>query len=811
MLKPLLTSCFTLSFAASTLLAAMPDSAYIFAYSTEKNRGKNGLHFAWSIDRNSWHDVGNEHSFLRCDYGTWGSEKRMLMPVLRQDTAGLWRCTWSVNERDSVTASASSHDLLSWTVQAFAPAKNAADADVLSLRDTAHINGSKQLGTVNKVAWSVVDRLVQAQQLSAYRANLWGEQAKDDATRFADLKPLQATLTIDTTHTKKISDMLVGVFFEDINYAADGGLYAELVQNRDFEYCIGDKKAADKAWDARKAWSKSAADGVFAIDSALPIHPNNRHYAVLQNTGLLNEGYDGVAIKAGERYNFSAFARSDDGKKAGKIRVRLLGKGGEIYGEALTQSPSSRWTRCAATLTATASAADAQLEVTPLSDGKTALDMLSLFPQKTFNNRPNGLRADLAQTIADIKPRFVRFPGGCVAHGDGIGNIYRWENTIGALETRKPQRNLWGYHQTAGLGYLEYFQFCEDIGAEPLPVVAAGVPCQNSSNGGAGQQGGIPMDEMDEYVQSILNLVEWANGDKNTVWGRKRADAGHPEPFHLKYLGVGNEDLISDIFEQRFAMIFAAIKKHHPSITVIGTVGPFYEGADYTEGWKFADQQGVPMVDEHYYNPPAWFIYNQDFYDRYDRAKAKVYLGEYAAHLPNRPNNLETALAEALYLTALERNGDVVSMASYAPLLAKEKRTQWNPNLIYFSNTEVKPTVGYHVQKMFGNHAGDTYITSHLSLATRHPKAAQRVACSVVSSEARGEIIIKLVNILPVDVQLDVSTDLPLAPQAESLTLQGLPEEKNLLPEAKNIGIGELKTLHLPAYSFTIITAKLKP
>jgi alpha-L-arabinofuranosidase len=448
------------------------------------------------------------------------------------------------------------------------------------------------------------------------------------------------------------------------------------------------------------------------------------------------------------------------------------------------------------------------LEVHVLN-GDIALDMLSLFTQKTFNNRKNGLRADLAQAIADIHPRFVRFPGGCVAHGDGLENMYRWKNTIGAPESRKPQRNIWGYHQTAGLGYFEYFQFCEDIGAEAVPIVPAGVPCQNSAHHGhrlGGQQGGIPMDEMEAYVQEVLDLIEWANGDKNTVWGRKRAEAGHPAPFNLKYIGVGNEDLISDVFEDRFTLIFKAIQAKYPEITVIGTVGPFSEGADYREGWDIAAKLNVPVVDEHYYQPPAWFIYNQDYYDKYDRSKSKVYLGEYAAHLPGRPNNLETALSEALYLTALERNGDVVVLSSYAPLLAKEGHTNWNPDLIYFNNTEVKPTVGYHVQKIFGENAGDEYIPSLIQLNNGNPKIRNRIACSVVKDSRTNDLILKMVNLLPVAVTLNVETVFPAGSILKKTVLQGNPDDKALQPVESVISEAELN--ELAPYSFTTVRIK---
>ena len=268
---------------------------------------------------------------------------------------------------------------------------------------------------------------------------------------------------------------------------------------------------------------------------------------------------------------------------------------------------SKDWKQQKAVLTATSDAAAASLSIVPQAVSKYALDMISLFPQKTFKGRKNGLRADLAQTLADLHPRFVRFPGGCVAHGDGIDNIYDWKGSIGPLEARKPLRNLWGYHQTRGLGYHEYFLFCEDMGAEPVPVLAAGVPCQNSgtcahhSKGELtcmGQQGGVPMEEMDQYIQDVLDLIEYANGDaRKTVWGKKRAEAGHPKPFNLKFIGIGNEDMITPVFVERFKMIFDAVKAKHPEVTVIGTTGPFYEGTDYEVGWDLATELGVPMVD----------------------------------------------------------------------------------------------------------------------------------------------------------------------------------------------------------------------
>jgi alpha-L-arabinofuranosidase len=325
-----------------------------------------------------------------------------------------------------------------------------------------------------------------------------------------------------------------------------------------------------------------------------------------------------------------------------------------------------------------------------------------------------------------------------------------------------------------------------------------------------GQQGGVPMEQLDDYIQDILDLIEYANGDAKTEWGSKRAAAGHKKPFGLKYIGIGNEDLISEVFEERFKKIYSVVHERHPEITVVGTVGPFYEGTDYTEGWRVATETGVPMVDEHYYVDPAWMIYNQDFYDNYDRNKSKVYLGEYAAHLPGRPSNVETALAEALYLTSVERNGDVVSMTSYAPLLAKEGHTQWRPDLIYFNNSEVKPTVDYYTQQMYGMNSGSEYLPSSVKLSESGTGVKERVAVSVVKDDATGDYIVKLVNMLPVDVEANVTLDgVNLnAAKATKTVLQGEPADRDAKPVTTDFdlnaaagGFGYV----MPRYSFSVI------
>lgn len=838
----------------STLMANEPDSAYIFSYATTENSGRNGLHLAWSHDAVEWHNIGNRYSFVKSDYGNWGGQKRMVDPYMIRTDNGTWFCVWSVNESHNTFAWTKTENLMSWKPQDYPLLKTAncqrpvisfnnsdntftltyisnekyysiTTSDFKTFSETKEVQSSdyktntitKEMpegnvsGQMFKVSWNEVDALIKFCGYKQYKNELANERTDKDGERFANLKPITATITAKPDMAKPISDMLIGIFFEDINYAADGGIYAELVQNRDFEYNVADTKGRNKEWNSLYAWNLAGEGATLGIDTTAPIHSNNKHYAVvnISNIGasIANSGFDGITIRNNEIYDVSLFVKQEEGK-GGKIEIKLVTDDKTVLASKTITATSSKWEKKSVALTASADADNARLEITPKYIGKTTFDMVSLFPRNTFNGRKNGLRADLATTLADIKPRFIRFPGGCVAHGDGIENIYRWKNSIGPLEARVPMRNIWSYHQTLGLGFYEYFQFCEDIKAEPLPVIAAGVPCQNSAVGGAGQQGGIPIDEMDSYIQDILDLIEWANGDgKKTKWGKIRAESGHPEPFNLKYIGIGNEDLISDVFAERYSMICKAVKSKYPDIKIIGTVGPFFEGSDYETGWKLADELNLDMVDEHYYQTPGWYIYNQDFYDRYDRSKSKVYLGEYAAHLPRRPNNLETALAEALYLTSVERNGDVVAMSSYAPLLAKEKHTQWNPDLIYFNNKEVKPTVGYHVQKLYGNNSGNEYISSSIKLSDNNEKVTNRIARSFVRDSITGDIIIKLVNMLPVEVasKIELQNLVSDNTTATATIMTGNPADRNILPQTSDIKIDETFDYKMPAYSFSVI------
>lgn len=635
-------------------------------------------------------------------------------------------------------------------------------------------------------------------------------------TMFGADADFTTTITIGGP-AKAISPDLVGIFFEDLNWAADGGLYAELVRNRSFEFSAEDHAG----WNDLTGWDfveRDGGAGSVVIKSDSPLNNNNPHYAVLgleKNVGaagIRNSGFDGIPVETGEKYNFSVFARQLAGP-GGPLVVRLETKSGDLLAEAKLPSPDSAWMKYQAVLSPTNTDADARLVLLTTGEGQVGVDMVSLFPQKTFHNHPNGLRADLAQVIADLHPKFMRFPGGCLVHGDGLDNIYQWKNTIGPVEQRKGQRDIWGYHQSVGLGFYEYFQFCEDIGAKPLPVVAAGVCCQNSGESvtKVWEQGqrGLAMSDMPAYIQNVLDLIEWANGPANSPWGARRAAAGHPAPFHLQYLGIGNEDKQTEIFRERFKMIYDAVKAKHPEITVIGTVGPRPNDEDYRAGWKFANELQLPMVDEHYYESPEWFLASLHRYDTYDRTKSKVYVGEYAS----RGNSLFNALAEAAYLTSLERNGDVVRFASYAPLLCKEGHANWRPDLIYFDNTRILRSANYYVQQMFGQNGGDEYYPASLA------PALTSLMVSCVKDSRSGEVILKLVNVSSNSIQAQVNlADLgEIQPEATRIRLAGNPAANNTFdhPDAVVPQTGSFRaaaSFHcgLPPDSFTLIRMKTK-
>jgi alpha-N-arabinofuranosidase len=626
-----------------------------------------------------------------------------------------------------------------------------------------------------------------------------------------------------TWKSKKISPDLFGLFFEDINYSADGGLYAELVQNRSFEY----NPTEQKNWNPFSFWeyiSPGFSYGRISVETSSPVHPNNPHYIVLDvehvgreakftgesGVGIKNSGFNGIVIRKGESYNFSMFARQLSGLPV-SLKVSLQDPKGRILAEQTLSTSSDDWKKYMASLIPAESKDSASLVIMSITEGKIAIDVVSLFPEKTFRNHENGLRADLAQILADMKPGFIRFPGGCLVHGDGLGNMYRWKNTIGPVEQRKEQRNIWGYHQTTGLGYFEYFQFCEDIGAKPLPVLPAAVSCQNSGGtwriGGTGQKA-LPVDEMQDYLQEVLDLIEWANGPATSLWGSKRAAAGHPAPFKLEYVGIGNEDKITPEFEERFRMIFNAVKEKHPEITVIGTVGPGQDGDDFTKGWKLADDIKIPVVDEHYYISPEWFISNQHRYDSYNRNSSQVYIGEYASW----GNKMHNAISEAAYMISLERNGDIVKMASYAPLLAKKGFTQWKTDLIYFDNVRICLTANYHVQKMFSANQGDVYFNNVISKNEKDTT----LAASCITDSKTGDIILKMVNAGNNSCVFRINlAGFKITPDAEMTLLTGNAEAENtfetpnsVVPKISSFKVKLKFEYSAPALSLTVIRIK---
>ena len=642
---------------------------------------------------------------------------------------------------------------------------------------------------------------------------------------------------------KAISDELIGIFFEDINNSADGGLYAELIQNGSFEFNANERDG----WGPSTAWKilrPGHSLGMLQSRMDNSIHPNNPTYMRLhaertrefhdyngwRGYGIQNDGFGGMVVKAGQKYDFSVFLRNIGSAK--QVRVALvepvLGwppKDPKLLAEATITVSDKSWKKYEAVFTPSEDCENTALQILMLTDGDMDVDMVSLMPEDTYKG--HGLRKDLATTLAELKPKFMRFPGGCVVHGggDGFWNTYRWKTTIGPKETRKQQKNTWGYHQSVGLGYFEYFQFCEDAGMEPLPILPCGVSCQGTNGGWSlwptQAQDVVPMSEMDEWVAEAIDLIEWANGDPATnKWAKMRAEAGHPKPFNLKYLGIGNEEKISPEFIERFKYIYERVTKAHPEIKIVGTDGPGSHSGnpDYEAGWKLADELGMPINDEHYYEPRDYFL-NKRQYDNYPRdRKTKVYLGEYAA----KDKKLIDALAEGLYLLHVERNANVVIMTSYAPLLAKKDGTQWNPDLIYFYNNRTYPTCSYFVQQMFGQSAGQYYYGDCVKFEGDAADAIQPMenvhyGQSVILNVKTRQLFVKLVN-AGADAKkanIDLSRFKSIKKLATKTTIAGQPNDENnfdaqpIYPKADVVKAQKKFALDLAPYSMVMIQYQL--
>lgn len=535
------------------------------------------------------------------------------------------------------------------------------------------------------------------------------------ATTVPWLQARGADVAIDIRVDKpkaELSPVLYGLFFEDINYSADGGLYAELIENRSFDYFSVDGSGENgKRMHPLSAWEKVERGGgavEIAVSDKTPLNENNRKYLTVKitkegYTGVRNTGFDGIALKKGAKYDFSVFARrTQDADKP--VEVILEDDDGKPLASGTIPGLSDNWKKYEITLTTNADAAKASLLMTTHGKGELMLDMVSLFPQDTFKGRKNGMRKDLAQALADLKPGFLRFPGGCLVHGNGLANSYRWKDSVGPVEQRKPNWNLWGYHQTHGLGYFEFMQLCEDIGATPLPILPVGVSCSFRKPFDI-----VPPEDLHIWTDDALDLIEFANGPTDSKWGKLRAGMGHPEPFHLRYVGLGNEEGDTPEVRERFPRFVEAIRKRYPEIRIVGTSGlgpeiPLFDMMTKTK---------VFSTDEHYYMQPGWFLDNTHRFDNFDRRKPKIFVGEYASE----GNTLFNAVAEAAYLTGIERNADVVDMTCYAPLFAKYNFTQWTrANLIWFTNDRVVKTPNYYVQQLFGTNRGDVYLDNKVAM-----------------------------------------------------------------------------------------------
>lgn len=566
----------------------------------------------------------------------------------------------------------------------------------------------------------------------------------------ANIMAQQHVLTVDTKKAgADIAPTMYGLFFEDINYAADGGLYGELVKNRSFEFP-----------QPLMGW-QSFGNVTVKDDGPFERCP---HYVVLsdaghkeRHTGLQNEGYFGIGVLKGEEYRFSVWAKAAEGTS--KIRVQLIDESTQEerqdFVSATLDITSATWKKYEVVLKSPKTDNKANLRIFLDSRNPVCLEHISLFPVSTFKNRPNGMRRDLGQALADIHPGVLRFPGGCIVEGETLENRYQWKNTIGPVENRPLNRNRWeftfdyryfpDYFQSYGLGFFEYFQLAEDIGAEPLPVLNVGMACQyqnwNDPNAHAA------LDKLQPYIQDCLDLIEFANGDTTTVWGRKRAEMGHPAPFNMKYIAVGNEQW-EDLYYERLKPFVKAIKARYPKIQIIGTSGPDSEGKAFDDGWKAMTSLKADLVDEHFYRNEKWFLSHGLRYEGYSRKGPKVFAGEYACHGEGKKwNHFETSLYEAAFMTDLERNADVVRMATYAPLFAHIDGWQWRPDMIWFDNVRMMKTVSYYVQQMYAQNKGTNVLRLTMN---GKPVAGQDgqdgLFASAVLDKNDGSVVVKVVN-----------------------------------------------------------------
>ena len=644
--------------------------------------------------------------------------------------------------------------------------------------------------------------------------------------------PLAAQTSVIKVQTDRyqaeIQPTMWGIFFEDINFAADGGIGAELIKNRSFEF--SDPLMGWKMYNMSK-YSLNKQSGSIQIINRSEENTANPHFARVQINSdsslvISNEGFRGMGIHSGERYHFSLWARQQEGSDT-KIGIALITPQGKSMGEAEVNITGTEWKKYTVSLLASATEAKANVTLRFTKKGIVDVDMISLFPQDTWKQRPNGLRKDLVQLLADMKPGFVRFPGGCIVEGYHLDMRYQWKKTIGAVETREVIKNRWNdefkhrpaadYFQSFGVGFYEYFQLAEDIGASPLPIISCGMACQfNSAEL-------VPLNSLDPYVQDALDLIEFANGTADSKWGKVRTQLGHPASFNLKFIGVGNEQWGPEYIE-RYKIFASAIQSKYPGIKIVSGTGPFSEGELFDYASKELKALKADLVDEHYYRDPKWFLDHADRYDAYDRSGPKIFAGEYAAQSvsttsPENKNTWLCALSEAAFMTGLERNADVVHMASYAPLFAHAEGWQWTPDLIWFDNLNAYGTPSYYVQKMFGTNKGNRVLPILMDGLPLEGK--QQLYASASWEEAGREVIIKVVNTdnAMKHTEIQMEGKVKNSGTAKQIILKGddasavnsFASPQYIAPQEKVVSFkGQTIVLDLPPQSFTILRVKMK-
>ncbi|WP_018612837.1 alpha-L-arabinofuranosidase C-terminal domain-containing protein [Segetibacter koreensis] len=625
----------------------------------------------------------------------------------------------------------------------------------------------------------------------------------------------------------KIQPTMWGIFFEDINLGADGGIYAELVKNRSFEFAT-----PLMGW---KLQGNNFKEGDLLVQNRQELNAANPRYIHVTShssakgqQGITNEGFRGMGIKKGVGYDFSVLYRLQ--KPGVKLNIDLVDSTGKVLGSASlipAANQNKDWKKQSVSFTANATEPKARLNIWFEGTGVIDLDMISLFPKDTWKNRPGGMRADMVQKLADLKPGFIRFPGGCIVEGRDLANRYQWKKTIGPVEERHLIMNRWNtefahrptpdYYQTFGLGFFEYFQLAEDIGAEPLPILNAGMACQfNTAEV-------VPMDEIGPYVQDALDLIEFANGNTSTKWGKVRARMGHPAPFNLKMLGVGNENW-GPQYVERLQAFTKAIKAKYPDIKLDYSSGTDPNGDRFDYLNNYLRKMKADVIDEHYYRRPEWFLANAKRYDNYDRNGSKIFAGEYAAQSDhtvsvNNKNNWETAIAEAAFMTGMERNAAVVHMASYAPLFAHIEGWQWTPDLIWVDNLRSYGTPNYYVQKLFSNYKGTDVVS--ISMSNEEIAGQDSLYASAAIDKKSNEVIIKVVNAS--DKQKNTTFSIEgaekLAGQGSLTLLKGdslqavnsLENPTAVSPVTKPVELkGKNLNISLEPYSFSVIRVSTK-